>query len=69
MSQRPILFLSGDGIGPEVMGEVERVVAWLDARAPVRTPRPTSLAGLRDEAHGVPLTPLRPSSGRRRSTP
>ncbi|NJM35749.1 MAG: 3-isopropylmalate dehydrogenase [Rhodomicrobium sp.] len=27
-----LLLLPGDGIGPEVMGEVERLVAWLDAK-------------------------------------
>ena len=27
-----LLLLPGDGIGPEVMAEVERVVAWVNAR-------------------------------------
>ena len=27
-----LLLLPGDGIGPEVMAEVERVVSWVNAR-------------------------------------
>ncbi len=31
-ANKKLLMLSGDGIGPEVMGEVKRVVQWLDKR-------------------------------------
>ena len=31
-SNKKLLFLPGDGIGPEVMGEVRRVIDWLDRR-------------------------------------
>ena len=32
MSPQKLLLLSGDGIGPEVMAEVERLIAWMNAR-------------------------------------
>jgi len=31
-ANKKLLMLPGDGIGPEVMGEVRRVVEWMDAR-------------------------------------
>ena len=31
-SNRTMLMLPGDGIGPEVMGEVRRVIDWMDKR-------------------------------------
>ena len=30
MTSYKLLLLPGDGIGPEVMGEVKRVVAWMN---------------------------------------
>ena len=41
-----LLLLPGDGIGPEVMAEVSRVIAWVNAREaqPRSRPRPTSSA-------------------------
>jgi 3-isopropylmalate dehydrogenase len=35
-SNKKLLVLSGDGIGPEVMGEVKRVIDWLDYRGHAR---------------------------------
>jgi 3-isopropylmalate dehydrogenase len=29
---RNILIVAGDGIGPEVMGEVERVIGWYNEK-------------------------------------
>ena len=34
-SNKKLLFLPGDGIGPEVMGEVRRVIDWMDKRRAV----------------------------------
>ena len=34
-SNRKLLVLPGDGIGPEVMSEVRRVVDWFDRRQAV----------------------------------
>src|SRR6202046_4100524 len=31
-ANKKLLMLPGDGIGPEVMGEVERVIGWLDSK-------------------------------------
>ena len=45
MAVYKLLLLPGDGIGLEVMAEVESVVAWVDARGEGRSrPRPTSSA-------------------------
>ena len=32
MTTHHLLLLPGDGIGPEVMAEVKRVIAWFNAR-------------------------------------
>ena len=34
-SNKRLLVLPGDGIGPEVMGEVHRVITWMDQRRAV----------------------------------
>ncbi|MEO0393433.1 MAG: 3-isopropylmalate dehydrogenase [Pseudomonadota bacterium] len=54
---KTILILAGDGIGPEVMGQVRRVIDWLN------TTRSTDFDVVEDlvggasiDAHGVPLT-------------
>ena len=31
-ANKKLLFLPGDGIGPEVMGQVRKVIDWLDNR-------------------------------------
>jgi 3-isopropylmalate dehydrogenase len=52
-----LLLLPGDGIGPEVMREVERVVGWLGDRRGVRFDTETDLVGGASlEAHGTPLS-------------
>ena len=57
MSQRPILFLPGDGIGPEVMEEVRRVVGWLERRQLPFALEDDLVGGAAYDAHGVPLAP------------
>ena len=52
-----LLLLPGDGIGPEVMGEVERVIGWLTERRDVGFATETGLVGgCSLEASGTPLT-------------
>ncbi len=52
MTTYKLLLLPGDGIGPEVMGEAERIVAWVNAAASPRSrPRPTWSAA-------APTTPM-----------
>ena len=54
---RRILILAGDGIGPEVMREVERVMDWLAARRALSFEVSRGLVGgACYEAHGTPLT-------------
>jgi 3-isopropylmalate dehydrogenase len=56
-SNKKLLILPGDGIGPEVMREVHRVVEWLDKRRSVTFDVSDGLVGgCSIEAHGTPLT-------------
>ena len=52
-----LLLLPGDGIGPEVMGEVERALGWFaDHRGLAFESERDLVGGAALEAHGVPLT-------------
>ena len=54
---RNLLVLPGDGIGPEVMGEVRRVIAWLDRRRAVGFDVQEGLVGGSSyDKHRTPLT-------------
>jgi 3-isopropylmalate dehydrogenase len=54
--QNKLLILAGDGIGPEVMAEVRRVVDWLARKRSVRVAVSEDLVGgAAIDAHGVPL--------------
>src|SRR5579885_450156 len=56
-SNRKVLVLPGDGIGPEIMGEVMRVVEFFDKRRIVSFEITEGLVGgCAYDAHGVPLT-------------
>ena len=56
-SNKRVLILAGDGIGPEVMGQVERVMEWLSARRSFSFDVQSGLVGgVSYEAHGTPLT-------------
>lgn len=56
-SNKKLLVLPGDGIGPEVVGEVRRVIDWMDKRRHVSFDLAEGLAGgAAIDAHGVPLT-------------
>lgn len=54
---RNLLMLPGDGIGPEAMREVRRVIDWLDRRRSISFEIDEGLVGGASyEAHGTPLT-------------
>ena len=56
-SNRKILVLPGDGIGPEIMGEVMRVIEFFDRRNIARFDVGEGLVGgAAYDAHGMPLT-------------
>ncbi len=56
-SNKKLLILPGDGIGPEVMHEVRRVVEWLDKRRSVTFDVSDGLVGgCSIDAHGTPLS-------------
>ena len=51
-----LLILAGDGIGPEVMAEVKRIIAWFDAkRGVVFDVSEDLVGGCAYDAHGTPL--------------
>ena len=55
-SNKSLLVLPGDGIGPEAMSEVRRVVDWMDQRRAVTFDVAEDLVGgAAIAAHGVPL--------------
>ncbi|WP_419902846.1 3-isopropylmalate dehydrogenase [Kiloniella sp.] len=55
-SNKNLLILAGDGIGPEVMREVNRVVDWMDKRRAVSFDITEDLVGgAAIDKHGVPL--------------
>ena len=57
MSDRSLLILPGDGIGPEVMTEVRKVIDWFaDARGIAFSVSEGLVGGASYDAHGTPLT-------------
>lgn len=55
MSERTILFLPGDGIGPEVMEEVRRVIGWYAQRQLAIRVEEDLVGGAALDRHGTPL--------------
>jgi len=56
-SNKKMLILPGDGIGPEVMREVLRVIDWMDKRRAVTFDiSEGKVGGIAIDAHGTPLT-------------
>jgi 3-isopropylmalate dehydrogenase len=56
MANPSLLILPGDGIGPEVMAEVERVIAWFGDKRDLSFDVETDLVGgAAYDAHGTPL--------------
>ncbi|MFO1143987.1 MAG: 3-isopropylmalate dehydrogenase [Amaricoccus sp.] len=57
MSAPTLLILPGDGIGPEVMAEVRKVIGWMGANRGLAFEVEEDLVGgCAYDAHGVPLT-------------
>ena len=57
MPTRKLLLLPGDGIGPEAMGEVERIVAWMNERLGAGFETETGLVGgAAYDAHGAAIS-------------
>jgi 3-isopropylmalate dehydrogenase len=56
MADRSLLILPGDGIGPEVMAEVRRVIGWFDAQGIGFDIDEDLVGGCAYDAHGTPLT-------------
>jgi 3-isopropylmalate dehydrogenase len=57
MTPYRLLLLPGDGIGPEVMEEVERLIAWVNARGLARIETETDLVGgCAYNAHGEAIS-------------
>jgi 3-isopropylmalate dehydrogenase len=57
MPNPSLLILAGDGIGPEVMAEVRRIIDWLGDRRGLRFDVTEDLVGgAAIDAHGTPLT-------------
>src|SRR6186997_3130460 len=57
MTVYKLLLLPGDGIGPEVMAEVSRVIAWVNARGDTRIETETDLVGgCAYDAHGEAIS-------------
>ncbi len=57
MSNPSLLILAGDGIGPEVMAEVKKIIDWFgDRRGLVFEVEEGLVGGAAHDAHGVPLT-------------
>ncbi len=56
-ANKKLLLLPGDGIGPEVMGEVRRVIDWFDRNRAVRFDADEDLVGgAAIDARGTPIT-------------
>ena len=57
MTTYKLLLLPGDGIGPEVMAEVSRVIAWVNARGDTKIETETDLVGgCAYDAHGAAIS-------------
>ena len=57
MTTHSLLLLPGDGIGPEVMAEVERVVAFFNKKGKAQFKTEAALVGgAAIDKHGTPLT-------------
>lgn len=52
-----LLIVAGDGIGPEVMAEVKKLIEWINAKTDIQIETQAGLiGGASIDAHGEPLT-------------
>ena len=57
MADKSLLILPGDGVGPEVMREVRRMIAWMDRRLSIRFDISEDLVGGASiDQRGTPIT-------------
>ena len=57
VNKRKILLLPGDGIGPEVIGEVKKIVTWFNKKKSMDFELDEDLAGgCSYDKHGTPIT-------------
>ncbi len=57
MSNKKLLLLPGDGIGPEVMAQVKRVIDWMAKKRQIKFDVTEDLVGgAAYDKHGIPLT-------------
>ena len=57
VKKRKILLLAGDGIGPEVTGEVKKIINWFNSKKSLDFEIDEDLAGgCSYDKHGTPLT-------------
>jgi 3-isopropylmalate dehydrogenase len=65
-ANRSVLILPGDGIGPEVMGEVERVIEWCGRKRALRFEVARDVVGgTAYDKHGTPLADATLATARR----
>ena len=56
-ANKKVLMLPGDGIGPEVMSEVHRLIGWMDKRRSVTFDVSEGLVGgAAYESHGAAIS-------------
>ncbi len=56
MVQKHIILLPGDGIGPEVMAEVKKIIGWANGRGARITTEDGLVGGVSYDAFGTPLS-------------
>ena len=57
IKKRKFLLLAGDGIGPEVVGEVKKIIKWLNTNKSLDFEIDEDLAGGASyDKHGTPIT-------------
>jgi 3-isopropylmalate dehydrogenase len=56
MTDRSLLILPGDGIGPEVMAEVRKIIDWYGTQGIAFDVSEDLVGGCAYDAHGTPLT-------------
>ena len=70
MATHKLLLLPGDGIGPEVMGEVKRLIDWLNTQGIASFETEQGLVGgSAYDAHKVSISEGDHGEGARRPTP
>ena len=57
IKKRKILLLPGDGVGPEVIAEVKKIIQWFNSKKSLDFETDEDLAGgVSYDKHGTPIT-------------